>query len=98
MRNLCCESASKVAQERRAPAHTATPAACAAIPDHAPSGRPNPFLTPFPDRESSKFTFTLAGGNPIFIVGRVLGQLGNDYREGFVVLVAQIVKRCSAKM
>ena len=25
-----------------------------------PSGRRNPFLTPFPDRESSKFTFTLA--------------------------------------
>jgi hypothetical protein len=35
---------------------------------------------------------------PIFIVGRVLGQLGNDYREGFVVLVAQIVKRCFTKM
>jgi DNA-binding transcriptional LysR family regulator len=26
----------------------------------APPGRRNPFLTPFPDRESSKFTFTLA--------------------------------------
>jgi hypothetical protein len=25
-----------------------------------PSGRRNPFLTPFPDRESSKFPFTLA--------------------------------------
>jgi hypothetical protein len=48
-----------------------------------PSGRRNPFLTPFPDRESSKFTFTLA-------LGVALDRYGPRRVQGVLLLVAAI--------
>jgi hypothetical protein len=59
---------------------------------YAPSGRPNPF----PHRSDREFQVSFTRGRQShFIVGRVLGQLGNDYRA--CRPRRTIVKRCSPR-
>jgi hopanoid C-3 methylase HpnR len=43
-----------------------------------PCGRRNPFLTPFPDRESSKFTFTLARVETVRGIVKLLEAVAGD--------------------